>query len=114
MKALADVLEIRTPSLYNHIDNIDDLRREVAHAGMIDMNTQMVDSPIGKTGEDAIKAIADSYLKYMIRHLGVYDTIQWASWHRDIQPHSLDMHLMSRKECFHGEWPLHRISTVSL
>lgn len=34
LKVVAERLNIRTPSLYNHIENLDDLLREVAHNGM--------------------------------------------------------------------------------
>ena len=41
LKVVAERLNIRTPSLYNHIENLDDLLREVAHNGMRTMNQRM-------------------------------------------------------------------------
>lgn len=81
LKAVAEKLNIRTPSLYNHIENLDDLLREVAHNGMRTMNERMIQAAIGKSGDSAIKAVADEYLNYMIEHCGIYETIQWATWH---------------------------------
>ena len=81
LKDVADKLGIRTPSLYNHIDSLDELLHEVAHAGMRAMNTQMMQSVLGKTAKDALKAAAVEYLNYMILHPGIYETIQWISFH---------------------------------
>ena len=65
LKAVAQKLNIRTPSLYNHIESLDNLLLEVAHNGM----------------REAIKLVSIEYLNYMIEHPGVYETIQWAVWH---------------------------------
>lgn len=81
LKVVAEKLNIRTPSLYNHINCLDDLLRAVAHNGMRQMNEQMKQTAIGKTGAVAIKAVSVEYLNYMIEHCGVYETIQWATWH---------------------------------
>ena len=81
LKVVAEKLHIRTPSLYNHINNLDDLLLEVAHAGMRTMNQRMIQAAIGKSGDAAMHAVAIEYLNYMIEHCGVYETIQWATWH---------------------------------
>lgn len=80
LKAVAERLKIKTPSLYNHIENLDDLLREVAHKGMQTMNERMEKVAIGKSGKIAIKAVSIEYLNFMIEHPGVYETIQWATW----------------------------------
>ena len=81
LKVVAEKLNIRTPSLYNHIDSLDDLLREVAHSGMKIMNDRMTRVAIGNLGDAAIKAVGVEYLNYMIEHPGIYETIQWATWH---------------------------------
>lgn len=81
LKAVAEKLDIRTPSLYNHINSLDDLLREVAHQGMRVMNDRMIKAAIGTFGDNAIKAVSIEYLNYMIEHPGIYETIQWATWH---------------------------------
>lgn len=81
LKAVAERLGIRTPSLYNHIESLEDLLRAVAHKGMQAMNGRMAQAAIGKSGEAAIQAVAIEYLHFMVEHSGVYETIQWATWH---------------------------------
>ena len=51
LKVVAEKLNVRTPSLYNHIESLDDLLREVAHKGMRSMNEQMAQAAIGKSGD---------------------------------------------------------------
>lgn len=81
LKTVAEALDIRTPSLYNHIEGLEDLLREVAHNGMRTMNERMCRTAIGKSGDTAIRYVGMEYLNFMIEHPGVYETIQWATWH---------------------------------
>lgn len=81
LKVVAEKLNIRTPSLYNHIASLDDLLREVAHTGMKAMNDKMTQSAIGNAGDIAMKSISGEYFQFMIEHPGVYETIQWTIWH---------------------------------
>jgi AcrR family transcriptional regulator len=81
LKVVAESLNIRTPSLYNHIDSLEALLREIAHNGMKTMNERMMQAAIGKIGDDAIQSVGQAYLNYMIEHPGIYETIQWATWH---------------------------------
>ena len=53
LKAVAQKLNIRTPSLYNHIESLDNLLLEVAHNGMRDMNERMMKIAVGKIGKEA-------------------------------------------------------------
>lgn len=81
LKAVAEKLEVQTPSLYNHIESLDDLMREVAHQGMRSMNEKMAQAAIGKAGDAAMKSVGVEYLNFVIQHPGVYETIAWATWH---------------------------------
>ena len=81
LKAVAENLHIRTPSLYNHVESLDSLLRTMAHKGMRVMNDRMSKAAIGKSGDSAIKSVCIEYLNFMIEHPGVYETIQWATWH---------------------------------
>ena len=80
LKTVAERLNIRTPSLYNHIESLEDLLRNVAHTNMKIMNERMMQAAIGVSGDDAVKAVGITYLDFMIEHPGIYETIQWATW----------------------------------
>ena len=81
LKAVAERLGIRTPSLYNHIESLDDLLRAAAHAGMRSMNERMAQSAVGASGEAALKSVGSAYFGYVVSHPGIYEIIQWANWH---------------------------------
>ncbi|MCW8791299.1 WHG domain-containing protein [Enterococcus faecium] len=36
---------------------------------------------VGNSGDAAIKSVGIEYLNFMIEHPGVYEIIQWATWH---------------------------------
>ncbi len=42
LKAIAEILGIRTPPYNNHIGSLDELLREIAHSGMRTMNEKMI------------------------------------------------------------------------
>lgn len=81
LKVVAEQLNIRTPSLYNHIESLESLLREIAHTGMREMNARMTQAAVGTSGDAAIKAVSVAYFRYLAEHPGVYETIQWAGWH---------------------------------
>ncbi len=72
MADLAERLEIRTPSLYNHIQGIEGLRRELALLGMSELATRMGQAVMGKAGDDAIFALAHAYRAFVKEHPGLY------------------------------------------
>lgn len=75
---LAERLEIRTPSLYNHIHGIEGLRRELALLSMHELATRMGQVVMGKAGDDAIFAFAHAYRAFAKEHPGLYATTQRA------------------------------------
>lgn len=85
LKAVAEKLGIKTPSLYNHIESLEELLREAAHKGMREMNAELLKSAVGKSGASAMREIALGYQRYMLWHPGVYETIQWAVWNGNEQ-----------------------------
>lgn len=89
LKVVAERLNIRTPSLYNHIASLNDLLREVAHNGMRTMNDKMTQAAVGNSGDMAIKSISIAYLNYIITHPGIYEIIQWAHWHSNSETEAI-------------------------
>jgi AcrR family transcriptional regulator len=69
---LAAHLGVRTPSLYNHIAGQAELRRELALLGVQELFGSLARSAIGRSGDDAIRAIAHAYRAYALAHPGLY------------------------------------------
>lgn len=72
LKTLAAKLDIRVPSLYNHIDGLDGLRRAVALWALRQLLTELRHAAVGKAGRDGLIAIAHSYRAFAQAHPGVY------------------------------------------
>lgn len=69
---LADALQIRTPSLYNHVAGLEGVRRGLAVLGVRELRDQMARAAIGKSGADALIAIAQAYRHFAKDHPGLY------------------------------------------
>jgi len=72
-------LGVRAPSLYSHVDGLDDLRRRVATRGAWQLAGELQAAAAGRARGDALAAIADAYRAYARRHPGAYAALQRAS-----------------------------------
>jgi AcrR family transcriptional regulator len=75
---LAATVGVRTPSLYNHVGSLDDVRRRVALVAVRELGETMRDAAVGRAGEDALVAVAAAYRDYARRHPGRYAATQRA------------------------------------
>lgn len=69
---LADVLGVRTPSLYNHVAGLEGVRRGLALLGVRELRDRLARAAIGKSGEEALFAIAQAYRRFAFEHPGLY------------------------------------------
>lgn len=69
---LAERLNIRTPSLYNHISSLDGVRHALAVRGARELAIRLARAAIGKNGEEGIFAVADAYRRFAKEHPGLY------------------------------------------
>lgn len=75
MRLLADTLEVKTASLYNHICSMENLMTEVClYALDLQMKVQMK-AIEGKKGEDAIFALAEACRSFAREHMQLYRLI---------------------------------------
>ncbi|NJN93256.1 MAG: TetR/AcrR family transcriptional regulator [Anaerolineales bacterium] len=69
---VAAQLGVRLPSLYNHVDGLTGLRREMALLGQRQLLERISRAAIGKAGEAALIAVGQAYRRYVLEHPGVY------------------------------------------
>ncbi|GAB3994720.1 TetR/AcrR family transcriptional regulator [Nocardioides marmoraquaticus] len=69
---LARRLGVRTPSLYSHVGGSEDLLTRVALAALAEMADLAADAMAGRSGYDALVALAGSYRSYARAHPGRY------------------------------------------
>lgn len=75
LAALAKKLNIRTPSLYNHIESLHGLQKLMALHGVQQLYEYMKTGAIGKAGEDALLSIGFQYVAFVRKHPGLYEAI---------------------------------------
>lgn len=72
INALAAQLGTKGPSLYNHVDSLDDLRRTVRMRVVGDIIDMLNTVGQGRTRDDAVMAMASAYRSYAHHHPGRY------------------------------------------
>lgn len=69
---VATQLGVRLPSLYNHVEGLPGLRRELAVLGVRQLLERIGRAAIGRANDDAVLAICQAYRAYVLEHPGVY------------------------------------------
>ena len=72
LSRLARQLGVRTPSLYNHVDGLPGLYRELALLNTHQLGERLRSAVIGKSGPQALAAIAQAYRAYIKEFPGLY------------------------------------------
>lgn len=69
---LAERLGVRTPSLYNHVDGMPGLYRELALMNVRLMGARLGEAAMGRSGPEAVMAVAQAYRAYIKESPGLY------------------------------------------
>jgi AcrR family transcriptional regulator len=80
---LARYLDVKPASLYNHVKSAEEIYTEVGLRAINGMSTAMNNAMIGKTKDDAIRALAISYRDYAHNNPGLYKVIMALPMIRD-------------------------------
>lgn len=78
LSQVASRLGVRTPSLYNHIGGLDDLRHALALQGVTELGDRLARAGIGKAGGDAVRAMGHAYRAFARERPGLYRSTQRA------------------------------------
>jgi AcrR family transcriptional regulator len=85
INCLARKLDVQPPSLYNHIDGMPGLYRELALRNAHQLGERLGSAAIGRSGADAVESIAQAYRNYIKEQPGVYSTVLRASRNQEIE-----------------------------
>ena len=78
IKSLAEQLGIKPPSLYKHFTGgLDEINTELMLYGWGLMEKSVIESAVGRSGDDAVMAICQSYRSFAREHKGLYEIMQW-------------------------------------
>ncbi|HSG18484.1 MAG TPA: TetR-like C-terminal domain-containing protein [Anaerolineae bacterium] len=72
LTALAQALGVRPPSLYNHVDGLEDLQYGLAVYGLRQLLFELRQASQGLVGQKALMAIAGAYRQFAHKHPGLY------------------------------------------
>jgi AcrR family transcriptional regulator len=68
LAAVAKRLGVSLPALYKHVDSLDGLRRDLAVLGVRELTTALTGAAVGRSGRDALRAVAAAYRGYAAAH----------------------------------------------
>jgi AcrR family transcriptional regulator len=69
---VAERLGIRVPSVYNHVNGLPGLHRELAILGGRQIMEKISRAAVGKSADEAMMAVAQVLRRYAIEHPGLY------------------------------------------
>lgn len=72
LKAVADELDVQSPSLYSHVDGLRGLLDALAIAATAEFGETLRDSVVGVAGDDAVRAFAHAYRDWATHNPGRY------------------------------------------
>lgn len=87
LASLAQKLQIRSPSLYNHINGLKDLQRMLAIHGLKQLHKTLTHAVIGLARDDAVHALANAYMTFVRSHPGLYEATLRVPDHEDHDIH---------------------------
>lgn len=73
LRAVADLLEVQSPSLYSHVAGLPGLLDDLALAATEAFGQALRDSAVGVAGDDAVRAFAAAYRRWATAHPARYD-----------------------------------------
>ena len=76
LKNIASELDVKSPSLYNHIKNFDDILLQAANESLNNLYESIIKSIIGLEKDQALLALSNEYRTFFKLHPGQYSLIQ--------------------------------------
>ncbi|WLR52125.1 TetR-like C-terminal domain-containing protein [Bacillus tianshenii] len=73
LASVAKALNIKTPSLYNHVKGLPGLKKDFACYSIRKLKEAMSEAAIGRTSEEALYAIGQAYVGFVRQHPGLYE-----------------------------------------
>ncbi|CAM3109100.1 TetR/AcrR family transcriptional regulator [Paenibacillus sediminis] len=73
LSALAYKLNIKSPSLYNHVKGLPGLRKQLALYSIGEFYNTLSEAAIGRSNDEAIIAIGTAYIHFARKHPGLYE-----------------------------------------
>ena len=79
LKLLSERLNIKAPSLYNHITNLEELKQELAAYGWEELTGKLTEVLIGEAGDEAIRLGCCTFYDYAVANPGVFEAMAFCN-----------------------------------
>jgi len=76
LAAVASRTGVAAPSLYKHVRNLEALQQKVSARATAELAQTLTRSVAGRSGEEALRFLADAYHDYALAHPGRYPSTQ--------------------------------------
>ena len=86
---LAERLDIRTPSLYNHVGGLPGLQKDLAVLNARQLADRLGEAAIGKSGAELFMDVAQAFRKYVKEYPGLYLSTLRSSGDQAVQDEDL-------------------------
>ena len=77
LKIIAEELNIKSPSLYNHISSLDEIKSQLMVYGWKQIEEKMIDSAVGVSGYEALKNMCNVFYGYATNNKGIFTAMLW-------------------------------------
>ncbi len=86
LKEIADVLGIKSPSVYKHIPGgLTQIKHEIMVLGWREIDEVIVRRTAGKAGDDSVMALCRAFREYANQHPGVFEALQWHNSYTSVE-----------------------------
>ena len=89
LNRLAEILDIRTPSLYNHVDGLPGLQKELAVLNARLLADHLSSAAIGRSGTELFMEVAQEFRSYVKEYPGLYMSTLRSSGKQEVQDENL-------------------------
>ena len=79
LRLLAERLNIKPPSLYNHITNLEELKQELMIYGWEEPSRQLTKALTDECGDEAIRLVCRTFYDFAVCNPGVFEAIAFCT-----------------------------------
>ena len=83
LKLIAEEFGVQTPSLYNHVKSLDDLKKGLMLYGWKQLEEKLIFAVVGVSGYEAMRAMCYAFYEYAISNPGVFNAMLWYNKFQD-------------------------------
>ena len=77
LKMIAEELNIKSPSLYNHISSLDEIKEKLMIYGWKELGEKATESAVGVAGYEALRNMCYAFYDYATNNKGVFTAMLW-------------------------------------